>query len=218
MIQSFGISVFVSGMLFSTVASTAVPVSITKFTNQAGSSNCRLQWDWWERYLGNGLREMLAGELTKSGKVELYERETIGDIYEGEHNLVNSGEDKSLARGKFRKAKYTLVGAVTDFEYCAHSKGGSVNVGGIARMFGVPAPDLSIGGRGATATIEIRLRIIDTTTGRVVKTIQAEGSARDSSFQLDTDLGGYEEQSNSPMGKSAKEAIEKAAAEALRFL
>lgn len=199
-------------------AQAGIPISITKFTNKAGSSNCRYGWDWWERNLGSGFKEMLADELLKSDQIELFERETISEMYNSEHELVNSQEDTSIKRGKFKKAKYTFVGAVTEFEYCASEKKGSVNVGAIAGLFGVPAPDIDVGMKGASAKIAIDLRVIETETGRILKSVRAEGSVNDQKFALDTRFGDFSSQENSPMGQAAREAISKAAKQALTVI
>lgn len=195
-----------------------IPVSVTKFTNKAGASNCRYNWIWWESNLGDGFSDMLANELVKSGKIELYERETIRDIYDGEHQLVNAEDDGTLEKGKFKKAKYTFVGTVTEFEYCASRTGGSVNVGAIAGLFGVPGPDVSVGLKGAKAHLAMTLRIIETRTGRVIQSIRSEADISDQKFEFDSSYGDFSTQENSPMGRAAQLAIEKAAVEALALL
>ncbi len=201
-----------------TAQAAGIPVSITKFSDKTGPSNCRYNWDWWSSHLGDGFSDMLANELAKSDKIELYERETINEIYYDEHQLVNSQKDHSLKIGKFKKAKFTFVGTITEFEYCSSSKGGEVNVGAVARLFGAPVPDVNIGLNGAKAHLAMTLRIIDTTTGRVVKSIRSEADVSDSKFDLGTKYGDFSSQENSPMGQAAQKAIEKAAIEALKVI
>jgi curli biogenesis system outer membrane secretion channel CsgG len=191
-----------------------IPISISKFVDKSGSGGCRDQWDWWKDHLGSGFQEMLAAEITKFPRVALYEREAIKQIHEDEHNLVNSEEDQTLSKGKFKKAKYTLVGAVTEFEYCANTKGASINVGRVAGIFGVPAPDLEVGGKKVKAYLKIDLRVINTETGQVVKTITTDGKIEDTNYQLGSAYGDFSSQENSPMTKAAREAIAKAALEA----
>lgn len=204
-------TILLSILLSSVLASAATPVSITKFTNKAPDHACRHDWFWWRDYLGSGFQEMLANELVSSGKVELLEREVIHDIYNDEHNLVNSEEDKSLKRGKFKKARFTIAGAVTEFEYCAERNATRVNVGAIASLLGATGvPSVGVGFGKATAKLAIDVRVIDTETGRVVKTIRAEGSAEDSRFALDTDYVDYASREKTPMGRAVRDAIRKA--------
>ena len=207
-------------ILFSSVlASAATPVSITKFANKAPDTGCRHDWVWWHDYLGSGFQEMLANELVSSGKVELLEREVIQDIYDGEHNLVNSEEDTSLKRGKFKKARFTIAGAVTEFEYCADRSGARVNVGAIASLLGASGvPSVGVGFGKATAKLAIDVRIIDTETGRVIKTVRSEGSAEDSRFSLDTQYGDYATREKTPMGRAVRDAIQKASAQIVSSL
>lgn len=191
-----------------------IPISISKFMDKSGSGGCREQWDWWKDHLGSGFQEMLAAEMMKSPRVALYERETIKQIHEDEHNLVNSEEDQTLNKGKFKKAKYTLVGAVTEFEYCAQKRGASVNIGRVAGIFGVPAPDLEVGGKKIKAYLKIDLRVINTETGQILKTITTDGKIEDTNYRFESAYGDFSSQENSPMTKAAREAIAKAVLEA----
>lgn len=194
------------------------PVSVTQFKDKTGSSSCRHNWIWWSAYLGDGFKDMLITELSKSDKLMVLERETIRDIYEDEHNLVNSENDGSLEKGQFKKARYTFVGAVTEFEYCAQKKKTSVNIGAVAGLFGVSTPDINVGFGGSKAKVTVDLRVVDTKTGRVVRSIKSTETVEDSKYELDTELGSHEQEKNSPADKAARLAIEKAANEALKVL
>lgn len=192
---------------------TQIPISISQFVDKSNGGKCRDHWDWWRDHLGSGFQEMLAAEMLKFPKIALFERETIQRIYQNEHELVNSDDDQVLKKGKFKKAKYTLVGAVTEFEYCAESKGASVNVGRVAGLFGVPAPDLEIGGKKVKAYLKIDLRVINTESGQIVRTITTHGRIEDANFQMESTFGAFSSQDNSPMAKAAREAMAKAALE-----
>ncbi|MBC7420086.1 MAG: hypothetical protein H7328_05110 [Bdellovibrio sp.] len=192
-----------------------IPVSVTAFSDKSGASNCRFGWDnYWSRYIGNGFQEMLITELKKSDKLALFERENIKEIYSQEHELVNSENDVSIKKKAFKKAKYTFVGAVTEFEYCSSEEGGSVNVGSVARAFGFSeAPDFRVGRTGSKAKLTVDVRVIDVTTGEVIKTVTTSGEVIDSEFKVDANMLDYKNTKNSPMGKAAREAISKAAHE-----
>lgn len=196
-----------------------VPVSITRFANKVGNQSCRYQWDFWGDRLGTGFQEMLANELMATGKIELLERETINDIYAQEHDLVNSEEDPSLRKGKFKKAKYTFAGAVTEFEYCAEAKKTSVNVGALASLLGggMSIP-FEIGFGKATAKLAIDVRMIDVETGRVIKTVRAEGRAEDSHFDLEAGVVDFTKENTTPMGQAVRQAIQNASSQLISAL
>lgn len=205
-------------LLAGTYAQAATPVSIHQFSNKAAPSACRYQYEWWGQHLGTGFQEMLAKELLESGKVEVLEREVIHSIYNDEHNLVNSEADTTLEKGQFKKAKYVIAGAVTEFEYCAEKKGGSVNIGAVAAFLGGSAPDISVGFGTAKAKLAMDLRLIDARTGKVIKTVRAEGTAEDSRWDLDANLGDFYSQDSSPMGQAARTAIREGSRRLLEHL
>ena len=202
----FLICLFFSGSIY------ALPhVSITAFKSDVGSVSCDHDWWWWSENLGNALRDTLAMELKETGKVEVLERENINEIYQSEHNLVNSQDDRSLKKGQFKKAQYTIVGSVSEYEYCHKKSAGSINVGRVASLFGAEVPDFSIGRGKASAKIAVILKLIDVETGRILKTVRGEGLQKRANFNFDSEIGGFEDARVSPMGEASKIAISKAA-------
>lgn len=193
---------------FTTHAAT-IPVSVTAFKNKVGSSGCAEDWNYWGEHLGSAFQEMLITELVKrEGRFEILEREQIRDIYNGEHELVNSEEsDIRLQKKKFKKARYTFVGSVSEYEYCASSNSGDVQlpIGGLFGSVGVKFSKKN-------AKVRIDLRVIDTVTGRVVASVMSEGKADRMGVGFDSDDMSYENQSRSPVGEAARTAIQDAVA------
>lgn len=195
-------------------AEAATPVSVTRFENKASSPGCDKDWWWWRDHLGSAFQEMLITTLNKSENVEVLERETIKEIFDGEHELINSEEDQSLARGKFRKARYTFVGSVSEYEYCASDMGGGVNIGVLA---GWDLP-VAVKMNRASAKVAVDIRVIDTVTGRIVKSVRAEGEASDTGMGVDLGVADFAAAKKTPVGQAARAAIEKAAKDLLAAL
>lgn len=208
-------AVFLLLMFFAAAQTEAsVPVSVTRFENKAGSPGCDKDWWWWRDHLGSAFQDMLITALQQSEAVEVLERETIKEIYEGEHGLVNSDEDVSLAKGKFRKARYTFVGAVSEYEYCASDMGGGVNIGALA---GWTLP-VEVKMNKSSAKVAVDIRMIDTVTGRIVKSVRAEGDAADGGLSVDLGVADFAAAKKTPVGQAARAAIEKATKQLLSAL
>lgn len=214
------ILVIVGALIVSSVAQANVPVSVLAFKNKVGSSACSQDWYWWRDNLGTAFQDMLVTELAKVDDIELLERENIHQIDSMEVNLVNS-EDSShkIQKGKFTKAKYTVIGAVTGYEYCADKKKVSVAVGAVAGFLGMSGAvrDVAdtvdeVGISKAHAKVIVDVRVIETQTGRIVKSIKAEGTAERSNFKINSSLADYQDASETPVGEAARMAIEKASA------
>ena len=199
----------VSVLLVGAVAGAGqIPVSVTAFKNKVGSTGCSSDWSYWSENLGSAFQEMLISELIKRPQVEILEREQINAIYEGEHQLVNSEEsDVQLQRKKFKKARYTFVGAVSDYEYC-----GDENSGGIRLPVGGLFGSVGIKFSRKNAKVKIDLRVIDTVSGQVVASVTTEGKTDRHSIGFDAEDLSYENQMRSPVGEAARSAIAQAVA------
>ncbi|HLF92705.1 MAG TPA: CsgG/HfaB family protein, partial [Planctomycetota bacterium] len=106
-------------------------------------------------------------------------------------------------------AQLLVKGAVTEFEQ--EAGGGGLNIG-------IGLPGIGIGGGGTTvsAHVGIDLRLIDTTTGQVVRSSRAEGKASRSGIAATIDvrnvsLGGDAFKAT-PLGLATREAIQRAVA------
>lgn len=204
-------------MLLASTTWAKVPVSITAFENQVDETSCDMGWPYWRQRLGSAFKDMLAREVALNTKVEIFERDRINDIYEGEHNLVNSEASAPLKSGKFKKARFTLVGAVTEYEYCAGSTGGSIGIGKVAGIFGQTLPDIEVGLSKSKAKVGVDLRLIDTVTGRIVRTSTAQGERLSSGVKIESDYASFGDAQKSPMGEAIREAIAKASKDVLSY-
>lgn len=196
----------------------AVPVSVLSFKNKVGNINCNQDWYWWSDHLGTAFQDMLLTELSKDSNVDLLERENIQAINDEEVNLINSEKSANkIEKGHFEKAKYTVMGAVTGYEYCAEKKSVNVSVSRVASFLGVNEDVAkltdtvdSVKFGKANAKVIIDLRVVETQTGRIVKTIKAEGESARSDFKINSSLADYAEAKETPVGEAARAAIEKA--------
>lgn len=107
------------------------------------------------------------------------------------------------------QASAVVRGAVTKFE--AAAGGSKIGIGGFSSLLGARA-----GMKNQKSMIEISLRLVDTTTGQVISTSRAQGTA--SSSGLDAEVvddrtgasAGGGTFRNTPIGKAAEDAIAKA--------
>lgn len=209
------------GLLFLSVAAkAAVPVSVSSFKNKVGQTSCDYNWGWWSLNLDSAFQDMLITELSKNSSLDILERENIEAINNEEVELVNSSRSHhKIRKGGFEKARYTIIGAVTGYEYCAEKKKASIGVSAVAGFLGLGgaaglvAEQISeIAVSKATAKVIIDVRVVDTETGRIVKTIKSEGTAERSNFNINSDLASYEAASETPVGEASRQAVEKAVA------
>ena len=107
------------------------------------------------------------------------------------------------------QASAVVRGAVTKFE--AAAGGSDFGIGGLSSLLGARA-----GIKNQKSMIEISLRLIDTTTGQVISTSRAQGTASSSGLDIkveDSRTGasaGGGTFRNTPIGKAAEDAIAKA--------
>lgn len=220
-------AILVLGFLLCTLsARSEVPVSVLSFKNKVGNLTCDQDWNWWRDHLGSAFQDMLMTELSKSSNIVLLERENIQDINNMEVNLVNSEKSEhKIEKGNFTKAKYTIVGAVSSYEYCAEKKKGGIAVSTVAGFFGIDGAARQVADTvnsvdisKASAKVVIDLRVVETKTGRVVKSVKAEGFAERSQFKIDSNLASYESAKETPVGEAARQAIEKGTSQILTSL
>lgn len=196
-----------------TFAKTRLAVSTLK--DEAGSSKCRVNIRG--NKLGTGMRTQLVTELMKyKNKFEVMERENLNTVYSEEHNLVNSDDSAAPKRNKFKAAHYSITGSITSFELCADATGGKVDLGGFLSKRG-SLKGLKVGAQTANAKVVLDLRIVDVETGEVIHSVSAEGNAKSTNFDLDTNIDGIGLDSNkfesTPIGEATREALNKAAAD-----
>lgn len=160
-----------------------------------------------------GMTAMLTEALVLDGRFIVVERPGLsGAQYEQDLGYAGSTSAASAAPGgQLIGASAIVRGTVTQFE--AAAGGGGIGVSGmpLGNIFGARA-----GARNQRAVIEISLRLIDTTTGEVISTSSARGSATASSAEIgvvDSWTGASARADAfraSPMGQAGQDAIQRA--------
>lgn len=157
----------------------------------------------------DALTAMLTDALVRDGRFVVVEREDIGDIAtEQTLGAQKSTTAQTAAQpGKMIGASLIVRGSVTKYEPNAQGTNLSIGFGG----FGGNA----LGLQGGHAVIGISLRVIDTTTGQVLATVKAEGtaSAHGVSVSAMSNSGAQLSASSlqqTPLGEAAEQAIDKA--------
>jgi curli biogenesis system outer membrane secretion channel CsgG len=155
-------------------------IAVARFENKAGNTG-----RWWSPSIGDGMADMLTTALFQSGRFIVLERGAIDDVL-AEQDLIASGrvrEGASTRINELEDAELLVVAAVTEFSENASGTRGSVGGGRLGRVIG------GIAGGSSSAHMAIDLRIIDTSTGRILAATSVEGEARD--FDIGGALAGY---------------------------
>lgn len=157
---------------------------------------------------GQGLTEMLTSALIDTKRFILLERKALGDI-QAEQTLGAGGTvqaDSASTPGKLLGAQLLIRGAVTEFTYRQSSTGGSVSV-----LRGV-----GVGATNTEAAVVLDIRMYDTTTGQIIDSVKADGSAKASGIAINIDKDDLKMSasnfSQTPLGHATRQAIEKAVA------
>jgi curli biogenesis system outer membrane secretion channel CsgG len=162
---------------------------------------------------GEGLSQMLLEAIMNDGRFLAVERLAYADV-EAEQQLGKLGAttaETAPQTGQLLGASVIIRGTVTKFNPKAKGGGLSLGAGG---LFG---GNSGLGMSGNTAVVEISLRLIDATTGQVISTAKAEGSASAKEFNAtlysrgDFEIGGTQFKAT-PLGQAAEQAIQAALA------
>lgn len=177
-------------------------IAVTKFKSTSG-----IGWD-----TGEALGAILSDSLMKTNRFEVVERAEVDDII-GEQDLGAEGRTTIATApkvGQMLGASLLVMGAVTQFEQNASSGGGGI---------GIPIPYVGsarLGGAKVTAYVKINLRLVDTTTGKIVATANADGTASGKSAAAGAYIEGFsfdgEGAKEEPLAKAAEDAINQAVA------
>ncbi|MBI2156187.1 MAG: hypothetical protein HYU26_04650 [Candidatus Rokubacteria bacterium] len=182
-------------------------LAVIKFENVGRFAQAYGDWD-----IGGGLAAQLTTALIDSGHFIVVERAALGDVLrEQEMGLEKVVSKETAAKvGQVFGAQLLVKGAVTEFTQGAEGGGLKVGIGlpGIGSLGG--------GGNTVSALVGIDLRLIDTSTGQVVRSVRAEGKAAKRGFAATIDvknvsLGG-DAFKETPLGQATREAITRAVA------
>lgn len=179
-------------------------VAVIKFENVGRFAQAYGDWD-----VGGGLAAQLTTALIDSGHFIVVERAALGDVLrEQEMGLEKVVSKETAAKvGQVFGAQLLVKGAVTEFTQGA--EGGGLKIG-----IGLPGVSLGGGGNTVSALVGIDLRLIDTSTGQVMRSVRAEGKAAKRGIAATIDvknvsLGG-DAFKETPLGQATREAITRA--------
>jgi curli biogenesis system outer membrane secretion channel CsgG len=182
-------------------------VAVIRFENVGRFAQRYGDWD-----VGGGLAAQLTTALIESGKFIVVERTAIGDVLrEQEMGLEKVVSKETAAKaGQVLGAQLLVKGAVTEFEQDA--EGGGLKLG----VNVAPGVTLGGGGTAVNAQVGLDLRLIDTATGQVVRSVKSEGKATKRGIAASIDvrqvsLGG-DAFNSTPLGQATRQAIERAVA------
>lgn len=157
--------------------------------------------------IGEGLTEMLISELFKTDRFTMVERAALSEIVK-EQELGQTGllQRETVAKvGEVLGAQLLVVGAITEFE--AEASGGGQGIG---------TSTFALALKTSSAHVAVDIRLVDASTGQILKSFNAAGKAQNTGFALagtvnkgKTQLGTDAFQ-KTPLGQATREAIAKA--------
>ncbi len=170
-------------------ASAKYRIAVARFEDKTGY---RLSW---------GMTDMLVSALFRTGRFIVLERENL-DVVLQEQRLSSVGvvnEKTAVPAGMLEGAEFLVLGAITEFE--PDARGVKTPVGGVKQSH-----------------VALDLRIVDSTTGRVVSSVTVEGQATDTALNagvlkyigVSPLVSGLKAWSNTPMDKAIRLCLEKA--------
>jgi curli biogenesis system outer membrane secretion channel CsgG len=158
-------------------------------------------WHWWDgRAPGDGMSDMLTTSLVKSGKYTVVERNQINAIL-NEQKLGQTGvvtEQSAAQVGKMLGVELAVVGSITEFGYSKKDVGGSLK-------------GFSLGVKKQKATVAVDVRLINTTTGEILKAENVRKEESASGLRVGTPEAAFNNESefdNSIVGKATRAAID----------
>lgn len=164
----------------------------------------------------DGMTAMLSAALVKDGRFVVVERPGLANVM-GEQNLgqARATTSETAARsGQLIGASILVRGALTKYEPAA--SGNSVSLGGlpVGSFLSALAPRAALSSK--SSLLEIVLSLIDTTTGQVIATSSAQGTASSTAADLtvvnstsgaSAGIGTFQA---TPIGQAGEQAIVKA--------
>ena len=177
-------------------------IAATKFKSTVGAQpDC-----------GEATGAMLSEALMATGRFIVVERAEVDDLIK-EQDMGVEGRVTQATAAKFGNmlgASILVMGTVTQFEEQAAGRGGGI---------GLPVPGIgsvSLGGNKMTAFVKVNLRMVDTETGKILSTHNADGTASGSGKGLGVGIKGITAQGNTskqtPIGQALQDAIDQAVA------
>ena len=150
--------------------------------------------------LGQGVADMLATALVKSGKFMVMERQELDRVIDeqklGESGLVTAETAPKV--GKLLGVELLVVGSITEFGTKENKISGGISMfgGGISRK---------------TARCVVDIRLVNTTTGEVIATETEEGSESTTGVSVRTDQIDFNDHNSwddTDIGKATRQAVD----------
>jgi curli biogenesis system outer membrane secretion channel CsgG len=158
-------------------------------------------WSWWDgRPPGDGMADMLTTALVKSGQYTVVERKEISAILD-EQKLGQAGvvtQESAAQVGKMLGVELAIVGSITEFGYSKKDIGGSL------KGFG-------LGVKKQKATVAVDVRLINTTSGEILKAENVRKEESSNSLSVSTREGSFNNETdfdNSIVGKATRAAVD----------
>jgi len=177
-------------------------IAVSKFENKVKG----VYGNW---NLGEGMAEMLTTELIKTGRFVVVERQALQDIL-GEQELGQTGivkKETAAKVGQVLGAQILVRGVVSEFEQNESGGGGGIGFGGF-----------KLGAKSSNAHVAVDIRLIDATTGQVLHSHNAAGTAESSGISFGVSKGDLDFNAdsfkNAPIGQATRQAIH----DAIRFI
>ncbi len=155
--------------------------------------------------IGDGLTEMLISELFKTSRFIMVERSALADVVK-EQELGQTGlvrKETAAKVGEVLGAQLLVAGAVTEFEAKSGGGGGGVGFSG-----------LNLAMKTSSAHVGVDIRLVDASTGQILKSYNANASAQETGFGFGATVKGVSFGSDAfmktPLGEATREAIFKA--------
>jgi len=175
-------------------------LAVLKFENKVKTPIPNPSWN-----IGDGLTEMLSTELFKTGRFIMVERAALAEIVK-EQELGQSGlvqRETAAKVGDLLGAQLLVAGAVTEFEATSSGGGGGVGFRG-----------LSLAIQMSNAHVGVDVRLVDSTTGQILKSYNASATAQSTGLGFGATVQGVRFGSDgfqkTPLGEATREAIQKA--------
>ncbi len=177
-------------------------IAVMDFEDKAGG-----QHSGWHNP-GRGMADMLVTALVKSGKYSVIEREKLEKIMK-EQQLGASGvvtAQTAAKIGQLLGIQYIVTGSISEFGI----KDSKLGVGNLGGIFGIGG---GVGTKTNTAKVACDIRMIDTSTGEILKAEKGEGEESSTGVSIDlsvapsVDFGkdGFDE---TVIGKAVRKTIE----------
>ncbi len=198
----------ISGLLTDVIPGISGPkraVAVGKFDAVGSFTSKYGDWD-----IGGGLSAMLTTALAESNRFIVIERANLNHIL-SEQELKGSkllNQKTGPALGKLTGVQFLVFGSVTEF-------GASDSGGGFGLGFAGGGLPFSTGlsRQSKSGSVAIDIRIVDTTTGRIVDTARVKEKIKSSGWDIS---GGYQGISlgtnqfiKTPLGEASRRAITK---------